>query len=334
MRRRITLVSVAATAVLGSMGVAASTARATAAGGSGLIAFSTGADGSDPTLTSQIFTIRPDGSGLRQVTHVRAGKHALNPGFSATGKKIAFESDVTGNFEIWVMNADGSGQTELTRNQTFANFHPRWSPNGTTIAFTRCTFPFGVADCHIAVISSNGGPITELTSGHWADGDSCGSAPNAGSGNPVGGPEYSPDGSKIAFDSNRGGLESAVWVMNANGTNLRRLTAPSLEAFWPDWSPQGGQIAFTNHACVPGSDIWAMHADGTGGHALTHLPSNHNAGFESYAPDGSRIVLTSDLLDPNAATSAIFVMNADGSGLHAILTTQPSVLLVDWGRSG
>jgi Tol biopolymer transport system component len=334
MRRRITLVSVALTAVLGSMGVAGSMAHAAAAGSSGLIAFSTGADGSDPSLTSQIFTIRPDGSGLRQVTHVRPGKHALNPGFSATGKKIAFESDVTGNFEIWVMNADGSGQTELTRNQTVANFHPRWSPNGTTIAFTRCTFPFGVADCHIAVISSNGGPITELTSGHWADGDSCGSAPNAGSGNPVGGPEYSPDGSKIAFDSNRGGLESAVWVMNANGTNLRRLTAPSVEAFWPDWSPQGGRIAFTNHACVPGSDIWAMHADGTGGHALTHLPSNHNAGFESYAPDGSRIVLTSDLLDPNAATSAIFVMNADGSGLHAILTTQPSVLLVDWGRSG
>jgi Tol biopolymer transport system component len=334
MRRRITLASVAITAVLGSMGVAGSTARAAAAGSSGLIAFSTGADGSDPSLTSQIFTIRPDGSGLRQVTHVRAGKHALNPGFSATGKKIAFESDVSGNFEIWVMNADGSGKTELTRDQTFANFHPRWSPNGATIAFTRCTFPFGVADCHIAIISSIGGPITELTTGHWADGDSCGSAPNAGTGNPIGGPEYSPDGSKIVFDSNRGGLESAVWVMNANGTNLRRLTAPSVEAFWPDWSPQGGQIAFTNHACVPGSDIWAMHADGTGGHALTHLPSNHNAGFESYAPDGSRLALTSDLLDPNAATSAIFVMNADGSGLHAILTTQPSVLLVDWGRSG
>ena len=185
MRRRMTVASVAVTIVLASMGVAGSTAHAGSAGSGGLIAFSTGADGSDPTLTSQIFTIRPDGSGLRQATHVGAGKHALNPGFSATGKQIAFESDVTGNFEVWVMNADGSGQTELTKDSGFANFHPRWSPDGATIAFTRCTFPFGVAECHIAVIRSNGGPITQLTSGHWADGDSCGSAPNVGSGNPV-----------------------------------------------------------------------------------------------------------------------------------------------------
>jgi Tol biopolymer transport system component len=333
MRRRITLAGAAVTALLGSV-VAGSTAHAATAGSGGLIAFSTGFDGSDPTLTSQIFTIRPDGSGLRQVTHVRAGQHAVDPGFSATGKKIAFESDVTGNFEIWVMNADGSAQTELTNDPTVANFHPRWSPNGATIAFTRCTFPFGVADCHIAVISANGGQITELTSGHWADGDPCGSAPNAGSGNPVGGPEYSPDGSKIAFDSNRGGFDSAVWVMNANGSGLRRITAPTLEAFRPDWSPNGSQIAFTTHACLPGSDVWAVDANGTGGHALTHLPSNHNAEFESYSPDGTRIVLTSDKLDPSAATDAIFVMNADGSGLHPILTTQTTVLFVDWGRSG
>lgn len=334
MRRRITLASLAVTIVLGSTGVTGLTARATSAGSGGLIAFSTGADGSDPSLTSQIFTIRPDGSGLRQVTHVPPGSHALNPGFSATGRKIAFESDVTGNFEVWVMNADGSGQTEVTRDPTFQNFHPRWSPNGATIAFTRCTFPFGVADCHIAVLSANGGAITQLTSGHWADGDSCGSAPTAGNGNPIGGPEYSPDGSEIAFESNRGGLQSAVWVMRANGAGLKRLTAAKLVAFWPEWSPHGTQIAFTTHGCIVGSDIWAMQADGNGQHALTHVPSNHNAGFESYSPDGSKIVFTSDILDPNAATSAIFVMNADGSGRHAILTTQPTVLLVDWGRSG
>lgn len=333
MRRRIALCCVGGAMIVGSTGVTASAVHATAAGGSGLIAFSTGFDGSDPTLTSQIFTIRPDGSGIRQLTHVPHGDHALNPGFSASGKRIAFESDVTGNFEVWVMNADGSGQTELTSDPTFQNFHPRWSPDGTRIAFTQCTFPFGVAECHITVMNSNGSGITQLTTGHWADGDPCGSSPAAGSGNPVGGPEYSANG-EITFDSNRGGFNSAVWVMRADGTGMRRLTAPNLVAFSPDWSPRGTDIAFTTHACLPGSDVWVMRADGSGAHALTHLPSTHNAGFESYSPDGNRIVLVSDLRHPDGCCSDIFVMDASGSGLHPILTNQPTALLTDWGPSG
>jgi Tol biopolymer transport system component len=329
MRRRIALCSVLGAIVLGSPGFSGATAHATSAGGGGLIAFSTGYDGSDPHLTSQIFTVGQDGSGLRQLTNVPSGSHALNPGFSTNGKKIAFESDLSRNFEVWVMNADGSGQTQLTNDPTFANFHPRWSPDGARIAFTQCTFPFGLAECHIAVMNSNGSGITQLTTGHWADGDPCGASPAS-----VGGPEYSPDGSQIAFDSNRGGYQSAVWVMSANGAGMRRLTAAKPEAFWPDWSPHGTQIAFTTHACVVGSDIWAMRADGSGARALTHIPSNHNAGFESYSPDGTKIAFVSDVRYSNGCCNDLFVMNANGSGLHPILTSQPTILLTDWGPSG
>jgi Tol biopolymer transport system component len=328
MKGQIALCCVAGMMLLGSTGAAASTVHATAAGSGGLIAFSTGFDGGDPSLTSQIFTIRPSGSGLRQLTHVPRGDHALNPGFSASGKRIAFESDLTGNFEVWVMNVDGSGQTQLTSDPTVQNFHPRWSPDGTRIAFTQCTFPFGVAECHIAAMNANGSGITLLTSGHWADGDPC------GSGIPIGGPEYSPDGSRITFDSNRGGFQSAVWVMDANGAGMRRLTAARLEAFSPDWSPQGTHIAFSSNACVVGSDVWVMQADGSAAHALTDIPSDHNGAFESYSPDGNRIVLVSDLRHPDGCCSDIFVMDASGSGLHPILTNQPTALLTDWGPSG
>jgi Tol biopolymer transport system component len=139
---------------------------------------------------------------------------------------------------------------------------------------------------------------------------------------------------EIAFDSNRGGFQSAIWVMHANGDSMQRLSAAKLQAFWPNWSPKGTHIAFTTHACVAGSDIWAMQAAGSGAHALTHIPSNHNGAFESYSPGGHKIVLVSDVRYSNGCCNDLFVMDANGSGLHPILTTQPTILLTDWGPSG
>jgi TolB protein len=335
MRRRIVLFSLLGSVALGMVGVGGPTTYAASPGGSGLIAFSTGFDGSFSSSTSQIFTVLPNGSGLQQLTHVATGQHALSPGFSSNGTRIAFQSDATGNFEIWAMSSAGGGQAQLTNDPTFQNFHPRWSPDGTRIVFTRCTFSFGAPVCHIAVMNADGTGISELTSGHWADGDACGSSPAFGTGLPAGGAEYSPDGSQIAFDSNRGGFESAVWVMNANGSGLKRLTAARLEAVSPDWSPDGTHLAFMTNGCRPlRVNVWVMGADGSGAHALTNLPHDHNALFEAYSPDGRQIVLVSDLRYSNRCCDDLYVMNTNGSGLHSILTTQPTVLLTDWGPAG
>ena len=316
MRRLMVLATVCVTASMGLISFGGS-AQATFPGTNGRIAFSTGGDGSDPSLTGQIFTVRPDGSGLRQLTHVAKGQHAVNPSFSPNGEKILFQSDVTGTPQVWVMNADGSGKTQLTHSSTYLNLHPTWSPDGKRIVFGHCSpQPFGILDCHIAVMPATGGEIITLTTGHWFDGD----------------PQFSPDGTRIAFDSNRGGLQSAVWVINADGTGLKRLTAPKLEAFWPDWSPDGKHIAFTIRCCVAGSNVWVMSATGARPHALTHVSFPHNAGFESYSPDGRKLVLQSDLLlPPDTCCGNVYVMNANGSNLHPIRTDRPTVLFTDWG---
>jgi Tol biopolymer transport system component len=168
-------------------------------------------------------------------------------------------------------------------------------------------------------MSATGGGITTLTSGHWTDGD----------------PEFSPDGSKIAFDSNRGGLEGAVWVMNANGSGMKRLTAPNLEAVFPDWSPDGSLITFSTNCCRPlGTNQWVMRANGADAHPLRSIPKDHNAGIGSYSPNGKKIVLVSDLRYPDLCCSDLYVMNADGSDLHTILVNQPSVFFSDWGPAG
>ena len=322
MRRRFTYALPAVLVLLWCIAVPAAAATQGGAdvpmsANNGRIAFSTGFDGTDPSLTSQIFTVRADGSDLRQLTHVGQGKHAVAPVFSPDGKRILYQSDVSGSFQIWVMKADGSAKTRLTHNDGFNNIFPSWSPDGSKIVFGRCRpLPFGFLECHIAVMGANGSDVAVLTRGHWNDLA----------------PKFSPDGRRIVFVSDRGGLEAAVWIMNEDGGEMRRLTPPRLEAISPDWSPDQAHITFSTNCCrAVGGDLWTMRADGSHPHALTAIPEDHNAAFGSYAPNGRKIVLVSDIRYPTLCCNDLYVMNADGSGMHTILTDTPTVLFSDWG---
>ena len=93
--------------------------------------------------TTGIAVMRPDGSGFRQLT--QGAFNELYPSWTPEGRRIAFESDRDGTYEIWVMNADGSSRTRLTSGSRFVcapggcsipRFHPSWSPDGRQIAFT------------------------------------------------------------------------------------------------------------------------------------------------------------------------------------------------------
>jgi Tol biopolymer transport system component len=72
-----------------------------------------------------------------------------------------------------------------------------------------------------------------------------------------------------------------------------------------------------------------MNADGTDKQQLTDVPAGHNAAFATYAPNGRKIVLTAS--QAHSDGNDVFVMRADGSGLHPITSTQPGALLTDWG---
>jgi Tol biopolymer transport system component len=131
-------------------------------------------------------------------------------------------------------------------------------------------------------------------------------------------PVWSPDGTKIAFISNRDYLFS-LYVMNADGTNAQRLT-DRLEPGQPAWSPNGGKIAFSagiSFTVGMGkgfSDIYVVNMDGTG---LTQL--TRDSGINStptWLPDGKQIAFTSDRGSDNGFK--IWVMNADGSNQREI----------------
>jgi len=138
-----------------------------------------------------------------------------------------------------------------------------------------------------------------------------------------GSPVWSPDGTKIAFISNRNYLFS-LYVMNADGSNDRLVTDKVLEIAEPAWSPDGGKIAFSAGSGVsvgfskPSGDIYVINVDGSGLAQLTR-DSGFN-GSASWSPDGKQIAFVSDRDGDSKAR--IWVMNADGSNQRILPNSQ------------
>lgn len=283
----------------------------------GLIAFSSGFILFDPDLSgpSQVFTVRPDGSALQQLTHVPDGSQAGAPDISPDGRRIAYVSNESGNFAVSVMNVDGTNQHEVLGRAGVDFLQPRWSPDGSAFALSACDVSFGfITECNLDVVHADGTHLRRVVGGHRNNRA----------------PQWSPDGRSIAFDSDRGGFISAIWVVRAAGGRAQRLTDPDLEAFWPSWSPNGSHLVFSSSFDRPHGDVYVMRADGADVRQLTHTPDDtFGAGFASYSPDGRDIVLTSDVLSTEGAVD-LFTMRANGTGLHRIVSDQTAVT-ADWG---
>ena len=210
--------------------------------------------------------------------------------------KIAFHSDRDGNGEIYVMNADGSGLTNLTNNPA-DDCCSDWSPDGSRIAFSsnRDANDENRTTIEIYVMDADGSNQTRLTNNRDNDSN----------------PAWSPDGSRIAFSSNReSSLNIEVFVMDADGSNQTNLTnTPGFDGlFGIDWSPDGSRIAFYSDR-DDNREIYVMNADGSDQTNLTNSPANDVG--PDWSPDGSRIAFTSMPAGTNDAY--IYVMDADGS---------------------
>ena len=118
-------------------------------------------------------------------------------------------------------------------------------------------------------------------------------------------------GDRIAFISDRDGNHE-IFVMNADGTEVRQLTDNDSEEGFPSWSPDGKQIAFVSYRDGE-FEIFVMNADGTEERQLTDNDSDSDSTFPSWSPDGKRIAFSSD----RYGEDAIFVMNADGTDTYS-----------------
>ncbi len=128
-------------------------------------------------------------------------------------------------------------------------------------------------------------------------------------------PVWSPDGSKIAFDTNRD--TAGVWLVNADGTNLRQfLTPPAFDRpSGLSWRPDGNKIAFTAHVDTVFA-ILVANANGSAAHRLT--ANVHGEQRPSWSPDGTKIAFEGR--DDLSSDTHIFVIGADGSAQHQLTT--------------
>lgn len=256
--------------------------------------------------TTNIYTMKPDGSDLRQLTTSPYDYQAV---WSPDGTRIAFTSRRDENEEIYVMNADGSDQVNLT-NHPAKDCEPGWSPDGTQLVFVSTRD----GNAEIYTMNADGGNIQRLTD-YSQPASQEANMPSEGT------PNWSPDGTQIAFYSRRDGNHE-IYVMNSDGSNVRRLTNHAALDWDPVWSPDGTQIAFQS-ARDGNDEIFVMNADGT---EQRNLSNNGQYDFSpSWSPDGQRLVFQSN----RDGHYEIYVMNADGSDVRRVTDTAMSIA-PDW----
>ena len=222
--------------------------------------------------------------------------------FPGQNGKIAFVSNRDGNSEIYVMNPDGSGQTNITNNPA-GDFDPAFSSDGQRIAFASTRD----GNSEIYVMAADGSDVTRLTDNAVGDFE----------------PAFSPDGQTIAFTTDRDdetipmphpGIpfpNFEIYVMNPDGsgqTNITNNAAPDRGAVF---SPDGRRIAFTSGRDRFNGEIYAMNPDGSGVTRLTNSPAFNRR--PDFSPDGQRIVFEAGFRDGDSGTD-IYVMASDGSG--------------------
>jgi RHS repeat-associated protein len=125
-------------------------------------------------------------------------------------------------------------------------------------------------------------------------------------------PRWSPNGSRIVFQSDRDNVFSGtadIYVMNADGSGQTRLTSDAADDSAPVWSPNGSKIAFQSARSGVSYQVYAMNADGSGQANISNSTANDTQ--PSWSPDGTKIAFASDR--NQSGFSSIYVMNANGS---------------------
>ena len=287
------------------------------------------------------------------------------PAWSPDGRKLAFVSRRDGNSEIYVMNADGSEQENLSR-QPASDSHPSWSRDGRKLAFVSRRD----GNAEIYVMNADGSGLRNVTRTPRDDL----------------GPAWSPDGRAIAFVQKKcwpnprvnrcaTSYETYLYVVNADGSGLRRLTTQLAHVFnlsWSAdgktiryggylvnadgsrrrkpprnvplagaWSPDGQRIASVSvaHSFADARNptklgLWVVNADGSD---ARRVAPKATSGEPAWSPDGRRIAFRrydGQLGSGFPGNSDLYVVNADGSGLRRLTRHAANVRWFAWSPDG
>ena len=216
-----------------------------------------------------IFIAGPNGTAPTRLTTPTPTTISDSPVFSPDGTEIAFVRGGAAPNDIFVMNPDGSGVTNVTTTPNAHESSPTWSPDGNSIAYFRC----GAIQCGIWMMSSTGANphLIRRTRGDEL--------------------AWSPDGRLIAFDGPwiRPGCEP-IATIRPDGSHLRALTSCRIGGESPSWAPDGRRLAFERERSVR-SRIWVVNRDGSHAHPVRSraIPDLSDP---AWSPDGTEIAFT------------------------------------------
>lgn len=250
-------------------------------------------------------------STLVRLTNNTAMDH--RPMFSRDGSRIAFSSNRDGKDEIYVMDADGSNVKRLTNNLA-DDVNAAWSSDGRRILFESERD----GNREIYVMDADGGNQIRLMRNNAVDST----------------PAWSPDGNMIAFASNRdtgppyNPYNMDIYVMNADGSNVRRIVDDPEYDVGPQWSPDGRKILFMTGRNGD-FDVYEMNSDGTGQRNLTP-DYDKSDGYPVWSINGQSIAFSRRI----DGKEQIFVMDSDGGNLKQVTHNSANNALPGWSPDG
>jgi Tol biopolymer transport system component len=276
--------------------------------------------------SSQLFTIEPDGTGLRQITHARAKNGGPeSPTWSPDGRTIAFDAPAGKGVNIFTVTP-GALPVELPLSVGAFNGDPAYSPDGTLISFDQDVGPSAPTVHGIFVANADGSGAHRLTTG----------IPTKAAFDTES--QWSPDGTRLAFTRVRNSKQAAVFVVNVDGTGLSRLTPWNLDAASPDWSPDGRQLLFNSYFDAHRgkfSNIYAIRPDGTHRTVLTHTRPGIQSFRPAWSPDGTKIVF--DRFTPLGKKRGrvdLYTMTRNGKAVRRVTNLpQAFPFAPDWGTA-
>ncbi len=260
---------------------------------------------------TDIFRVRPDGTGLLNLTNNSARQSSTDPVFSPDGSKIAFtfvDVSVGGGYHIHIMNADGSGLVRLTPGDgsEFWFMEPSFSPDGSKLVFKGMDNRSGTTPDEVFMVNTDGTNFRQVSS------LSGGVPPDE-----VRNPRFSGDGNSIYYLASPGGSTDYLYRnLMIDGIPALQIAGGPIEGVVKDYdvSPDGQKIVYALSDTVDNQiqrDIYIMNADGTGKLNLTGAVLGIDDSEPKFSSDGSKIAFSRK----DGGRDRVHWMNADGSSM-------------------
>lgn len=259
-------------------------------------------------ISEQICIMSADGSGYKRLTADDNTRH-FYPSLSPDGQNVVYSAFNTQSqhFEIYEWNLTSGAERNLT--YAFGDLNaPEISPDGKTITFTR--YFNDTSTPTLWLMDRAGGNFRQV------------------SGIAAWDPTWSPDGKQILFASDRDGTDQ-LYIINLDGTGLRKVTSlPALRGR-SDWSPDGKTIA--TYSGEPWKrEVYMMNADGSNLRQLS--PSGGNSQGPSFSPDGKWVAFTAYFDYPNDIDGCeIYIVRVDGTDLRRLTNNDYCDYQPRWG---